>query len=42
MFIRVGGGGSANVDNNYVYNIIIKSANIVKGGEGKCLSTKYG
>ena len=35
MWIRVGGGrGSADADNNYMYNIIIKSANMDKGGGG--------
>ena len=40
MWIRAGGGRSADVDNIYFYNIIIKSANVDKGGEGETLIKK--
>ena len=41
MWIRA--GGSADVDNSKFYNIIIKSANVDKGGRGvKRLSKKCG
>ena len=40
MWIRAGGGESADVVIFKFYNIIIKSANVDKGGGVKHLSTK--